>query len=66
MTGTEMSTGSSVVKNNQLSQLPLKHLFTTFVLRVPETEIPLSALSISFCQQAGKEREKDMARQFVP
>lgn len=58
MTGTEMSTGSSVVKNNRLSQLPLKHPFITLVLRVPEMEIPLSALSISFCQQAGKEEKK--------
>lgn len=59
MTGTEMSTGSSVVKYNRLSQLPLKHPFITFVLRVPEMEIPLSALSISFCQQAGKEGKKN-------
>lgn len=58
MTGTEMSTGSSAVKNNRLSQLPLKHPFITLVLRVPEMEIPLSALSISFCQQAGKEGKK--------
>lgn len=64
MTGTKMSTGSSVVKNNQLSQLPFKHLFIAFVLRVPEMEIPLSALSISFCQQAGKEREKDVVAVF--
>lgn len=66
MTGTEMSTGSSVVKNNQLSQLPLKHPFIKLVLRMPGMEIPLSALSISFCQQAEKEGgKKDMARQLV-
>ena len=66
MTATEMSTGSSVVKDNWLSQLPLKRPFITLLLRVPEMEIPLSALSICFCQQAGKEEKKDTARHLVP
>lgn len=35
--------------------MPLKHPFIMLVLRVPEIEIPLSALCISFCQQASKE-----------
>lgn len=51
MIGTGGSTDSSVVRNNWLSQLSLKYLFITLVLRVPEMEIPLSALSISFRQQ---------------
>ena len=56
-----MSPGSSVVKNNQLSQLPLKHHACAEGARNGDT----SALSISFCQQARKAGEKDMARQLA-
>lgn len=38
--------------------MPLKHPFIMVVLRVLEIEIPLSALCISFCQQASKEEKK--------
>lgn len=38
--------------------MPLKHPFIMLVLRVSEIEILLSALCISFCQQASKEAKK--------
>lgn len=38
--------------------MPLKHPFIMLVLRVPEIDIPLSVLCISFCQQASKEEKK--------
>lgn len=38
--------------------MPLKHPFIMLVLRVPEIEIPLSALCTSFCQQASKEKKR--------
>lgn len=54
ITGKEMSNDNSIVQNNHHSQLPSKHSFIVLILRVPEMQIPLSALSIIFHQQAGK------------
>lgn len=58
-----MSNGNSVVRNNH-HNLPSKHPFIVLVLRVPEMQIPLSAL-LFFTNKQEKKGNKDMAGQIV-